>query len=153
MQPMDRKIQSVIKKYSYPMWLIIQDTDVDCTCVDFTTKQADPNCKKCLGTGHKIMLRHINMAHQNSRVSIKGNDVGTSEYTIFPVFYALTDAKCKMEDLVIDGEGVFVVQHYYAEHSNESSPVYYKIEAMPKKNNAPLLLKNFKELIRGAGYE
>lgn len=153
MQPMDGNIASVIRKFSYPMWIILQDTDVDCPCVDFTSKQADPMCMKCLGTGHKIRLKHILMAHQNDKVSIKGKEVGTSEYTVYPVFYALTDAKCSQGDFVIDGDEVFVVQHYYAEHSNASSPVYYKIEAMPKKNDNDTLLKHFHEVLRGAGYE
>lgn len=152
MHPMDEKIISVIHQYEYPMWFIIRDNLVDCTCVDYHTKQADPHCKKCLGTGKKIRAVRMKAAHQNDKISMRGDGIGGSEYNIIPVFYSLNDAGARENDLVVDGDEVFIIQHYYAEHSNESKPVYYKLEGANKKNNRELFLKLFHEAMEKAGF-
>lgn len=153
MQPMDTKIVSVIKKFSYPMWFILAKKDVDCSCVDFHTKQPVPGCPKCLGTGHQVKIVRSNAAHQNDTAMMSGNGLGSREVNVVPVFYTLTDIKCEEGDIVVDGNEAFVVQHYFSEHSNESKPVYYKIVGAPLKNNVDKFMDIFHETLRGAGYE
>lgn len=153
MQPMDAKITSVVKKFSYPMWFVLAKKDVDCSCVDFNTKQPTPGCPKCLGTGHQVRIVRANAAHQNDHVSMRGNGLGASEVIVIPVFYMLKDIKCEPGDIVVDGNEAFVVQHYYAEHSNQTEPVYYKVEGAPYKYNVNKFMTVFHETLRGAGYE
>ena len=54
MERFDNKIHEAIEKWSYPIWFILKDEDIICPCVDFTTKQANPNCPKCFSTGRKV---------------------------------------------------------------------------------------------------
>lgn len=149
MIPMDKKIQKVVKLFSYPVWFVIRDEKVDCPCVNFSTKQADSQCKKCLGTGKKIRLVRENAAHQNDYISQRGKGLGYSEKTTVGEYYSLKPVEVKPEDLIIDGENVDVVQRVDPERTNHNDPVYYRYVTSPKKSFASVILKNFKELLKG----
>ena len=152
MHKMDEPIRGVIRKLWYPVWFIIKDESVDCTCVDFTTKQADCRCKKCLGLGKKIHLVRVRAAHQVDDLSIRGAGLGYSEKDVDSNYYTLDEVKAHESDLVVDGNEVDVIQRVYPERSNESDPVYYKYAATPKKNNYDAFLKLFREVLADAGY-
>ena len=81
MQLFDEAIQRNIKKWSYPVWFVIKDESTDCTCVDFTTHQAKHTCKKCFGTGKRVILRRLNAAHQSVDASIRGEGLAMGELT------------------------------------------------------------------------
>lgn len=151
MQPFDMKIQSVIRKFWYPVWFVIKHNDTDCPCVDFTTHQPDPFCKKCLGTGKEIHIVKIRAAHHNDDVSLSGNGLGNSEKNVTATFYTLNDVKATEADLIIDGNEVDVIQRAYAERSNDTEPVYYKYVAIPMKSNYAMFLKNFRGVLSDAG--
>lgn len=148
----DDKIQQSIKNWSYPVWFIIKNEDIDCPCVNYTTHQADPNCKKCFGTGKKTMLRQVNAAHQNNRISIRGEGLGMGEIDVVGVYYTLEDAKATEADMVLDGDTLDVIQHFYPMRSDHSAPIYYKYETAPKKTDMKMIIKNIKDVLRGAGY-
>lgn len=154
MQPFDNKIQDVIKKFSYPVWFIIKDEDVDCPCVNHTTKQADPHCKKCLGLGKKITVARMNAAHQQIEdLSLRGEGMGFSEKNIASNYYTLADVEAREGDCIVDGNYVDIIQHFYPERSNHSAPVYYKYVASPKKGHYHTFLDVFKEVLSDAGYK
>jgi hypothetical protein len=152
MEPMDTKIRSVIKKFSYPVWFVLRDQNTNCTCVDFTTKQPDPKCKRCLGTGKKIKLVRVNAAHQNEDISMRGDGLGYGEKVVAGNYYTLTEVDASPEDIIVDGSDVDVLQHIYSERTNSTNPIYYKHSTAPMKSNTMTFLKNFKEVLKNAGY-
>lgn len=152
MDKFDKSIHKVIDKFSYPIWFILKDDSVNCPCVNFTTKQADVNCKKCFGTGKKVRLRRIEAAHQNNRISIRGDGIGAGEIDVIGVYYSKHNAMAREEDLILDGDTLDVVQHAYPMRTDHSEPVYYKYETAPKKTNVALTIKNIKEVLKSAGY-
>lgn len=153
MQPFDSKIQEVIKKFSYPVWFIIRDEDTDCTCVDHTSKEANPNCRKCLGLGKKITIARMNAAHQQIEdLTMRGSGMGFSEKNVASNYYTLTDVEAREGDFIVDGDYVDIVQHFYPERSNHSDPVYYKYVAVPKKGHYKAFMKLFKEVLGNAGF-
>lgn len=153
MEKFDAKIQEDIRKWSYPVWFILKDDSVDCPCVDFTTHQADPNCKKCFGLGKKVRIRRMNAAHQNERVSVRGEGMGMGEAITVGVYYTLQDVEASSEDMVLDGNELDTIQYTYAMRSDHSQPIYYKYETAPKKANRSLVVKNIKDVLKGAGYD
>ena len=48
----------------YDIWVIIRDPHIDCICKNFNTKQGDPKCRYCLGTGQKIKIKKIKGVRQ-----------------------------------------------------------------------------------------
>jgi hypothetical protein len=152
-QPFDERIVKDINKWSYPIWFIIKDNDVDCPCVNFTTHQADSNCKKCFGLGKKVKLRRVMAAHQNNRVTIRGDGMGSGEIGVISVYYTLKDVEASDEDLILDGEQLDVIQHAYAMRSDHSDPIYYKYETAPQKMRAKKIKASIKETLKGAGYD
>lgn len=153
MEKFDDNIRKAVQKWQYPVWFIIKDNDVDCPCVDFTTHQPDPNCKKCFGTGKKVKIRRMNAAHQNNRVSMRGEGIGAGELDVIGVYYTLQNAKASEKDMILDGDCLDVIQHYYPMRSDHSDPIYYKYEMAPKKTNVKLTIDNIKSVLRGAGYD
>ena len=147
MQPFDDKIASVIKKFSYPMWIVMQDPKIKCTCVNYTTGQANPNCTKCLGTGKKIRIKSIKAAHQPLRYSITGDSIA-SEYVLYSTYYTLDNIKANIKDIFVDGNDVDVIQDKYDERSDHNNPVYYRYMTAPKKNNKTVFLQMFNKLIK-----
>ena len=152
MKKFDNAIRRDIQKWSYPIWFVIKDNDIDCPCRDATTHQPDPNCKKCFGTGKKVKIRRMNAAHQNNRVSVRGDNMAMGEIDVISVYYTLKDVEATEEDLVLDGDTLDSIQHYYPMRSDHSDPIYYKYETAPLKTNRALILKNLKSVLRGAGY-
>ena len=153
MQPMDSKILQAIDKFSYPVWFVIRDENVLCPCINPTTKQPDPACPKCLGTGRKIKIRRMMAAHQNNRISLRGEGLGATEINIIGVYYTKNDTNSAEEDIIVDGNNVDIIQHAYAERTDHSTPVYFKYETVPKKANVKLFLSLFDNILRGAGHE
>ena len=152
MQPFDRKIQSVIRKFWYPVWFVIRDPNIKCACVDFTTGQPDQSCRKCLGTGRKIHIVRVRAAHQNDDLSMRGEGLGYAEKNVTANFYTLNDVNANADDIIVDGNELFIIQWSYPERSNASRPVYYKHVASPKKNSVDTFLRNFREVLANAGY-
>lgn len=153
MERFDSKIHEAIDKWSYPIWFVLKDDNIICPCVNFTTKQADPNCTKCFSTGRKVKLRKVNTAHQNIDISIRGTGLGTGEKNVISTYYTNFNTQAKEEDLILDGDVLDVVHHAYPMRSNHTEPVYYKYETTPMKSNSAIVKKNLKEFIRKAGYQ
>ena len=149
---MDEKLQKVVKMFSYPVWFVIRDNKVDCTCTKFHTKQADFNCKKCLGTGKKIKLVRENAAHQNDSLAQRGEGMGYGEQMVVGEYYSLRPVNAKVEDIIVDKNDVDVIQRIYPERTNHNSPVYYRFTTSPMKEYSEVFLKNFKELLEKFGY-
>lgn len=153
MDKFDNAIIRDVKKWSYPIWFITKDESVDCPCVNFDTHQADPNCTKCFGLGKKVKLRRMNAAHQNNRISVRGEGMGTGETSVIGVYYTLKDAKASIADYILDGSELDVIHHFYPMRSDHSEPIYYKYETSPKKTNRARTIKNIQDTLKRAGYD
>ena len=149
----DENIYKPIDLFSHPVWFIIQDEEVGCTCVDPVSKQADKKCLHCLGTGHKISLARVNASHQNGKISMRGPGLGYSEIAIGPVYYTRQRTNVKEGDLINDGDSLDIVKDVYYEHSDEQKTVYWRIECAPYKYDRPTVLENLGKVLREAGFD
>ena len=147
MQPFGNNVLKVIDKLAYDMFIVQQDPNVGCACVDFSTKQAKADCPKCLGTGKKIKIKKIKAAKQNNKISLRGTGLGIGELASTSVFYMKADAEILVDNIIVDGDEVDVIQRVEAKRSDKHQPVYYRCEANPKKANIKLFLDLFNKII------
>lgn len=147
MKPFDSNILKVLAKCSYGMFVVQQEFNIDCTCVDFTTKQPKDSCEKCLGTGKKIKIKKISGVSQNNKTAFRGTGVGTGEIATTSKYYTKSDYRIYPENIIVNDTDVDVVQRVDAMRSDNVNPVYYVCEANPKKTNVQVFLRNFNKII------
>jgi len=153
-QPMDERIQYVVKLFHYPMWFIKLNQNVQCTCIDHATKQPRPDCKICLGTGRKIHLVRAKAARQTTEAaSMRGPGLGYSEKNYGDRFFTLHNLELHEGDIIVDNDNVNVVQHYQPGRTDATSAVYFRTVTTRMKTNTNLFLKSFHDLLRRNGYE
>ena len=152
MEWFDKHIRKTIDLFSHPVWFILRDTEVSCTCIDFVSKHADEKCPLCFGTGKKIKLARVNAAHQNNRISLRGTGMGYGEIDVVNVYYTHTQTSIKVGDMIIDGPDIDVVKDVYYEHSDQQKTVYYRIETVPYRKDKEAFRKNVAAVLGKAGY-
>lgn len=148
MNSFDKGILNILNKVSYEMFVIQQEFTIECSCVDFTTKQAKDNCPKCLGTGKKIRIKKVMGASQNRKTSFRVVNVGETATT--SAYYLKADIPIYQDNILVNGTDVDIVQRVEKLRSNHLVPVYFKCVASPKKVNTRIFLQNFNKII-GSG--
>ena len=153
MQPMDERIQYVVKLFHYPMWFIKLNKKITCPCVNHMTKQAKVGCPICLGTGHQIKLIRAKAARQTTEYSaMRGDGLGYSEKNAADIYFSLDNLELHEDDIIVDNDLVDIVQYYAPGRTNASHPVYYRTHAVKMKINIGPFLDAFHDLLRRNGY-
>lgn len=138
-------IDKTIEECSFLMYAVMQNRNVKCTCAPHATKQPLESCKKCLGTGHKIRIKRIKGAVNES---IKGGTaLGVmSSYTTKQYFinkkYGLTE-----DDLLIDDNEVYYIHRIMKMRALQGDLSHLEMTGIKKKNGHDTILKNFKDII------
>lgn len=147
MREFNNGIKRIIEKFSYDFFIVQQDFKVKCTCIDFTTKQADPLCPKCLGTGGKIKIKKMRGASSDSSGSFKIS--GVSESATMTIFYI--DAKYPVFEgnIIVDGDDTFMVHRLERKKTTNKEMVYYKAFCNIKKVHSTAFMKNFNRIVKG----
>ena len=78
---------------------------------------------------------------------MRGTGLGIGEQASTSVFYMKADAKILVDNIIVDGDEVDVIQRVEAKRSDKHQPVYYRCEANPKKANTKLFLSLFNKII------
>jgi hypothetical protein len=142
----DKRVLDMLKKFMHDVFIIQLDPVVKCTCVNFTTKQPDPSCKRCLGTGKKINIKTISAASQDTNVPPMIRP--STEVVIARNYYfSLQDIRLKDNDLIVDDEEIFFCYQSQILRSFKGSEVYQKCLTIEKKLDSKILLKNFNEIV------
>ena len=138
----DEKIKNIIKMYEYPVWIIHPDEKINCVCQDFSTKQGDPNCMKCLGIGKKIYIKKIKAAVQPCVIA-------NAEYHEKEgrIYYSRDIYPVQKYDIIVDHTHVDVVQNVKRFQSDHCAPVYYQISTAPKGLYRELFRLNFYQIV------
>ena len=100
-------ILGIIEKMSYDFYLIKPNARVQCKCVDYATKQADPACPLCLGTGCKIIIKVIHGASVDTNIASTANQSGNT--VIARNYYVKMSCDIGYDDIIVDDGEVYYV--------------------------------------------
>jgi len=146
MNSFDRSVLRIIERFSYKFFVVIKNEDVKCTCLNHGTNQADPKCKKCLGTGYKIKIKEVEGASQDSNVPETVRP--TSGFITARNYYIKSsEVELGLDDIIVDGDSVWSVYQLNDKTSFHGNQVYRKYATVPKKSDKSIFLKNFNEIV------
>jgi hypothetical protein len=145
MNNFDENILKIIEKFSYKFFVVITDHNVKCTCLNGGTTQADPACKKCLGTGFKIKIKEVEGASVESGVpkTIRGS----GGFQVAKNFYTKFGIDLNLDDVIVDGNDMWIIYQISDKTGFHGEKVYKKYTAVSKKTDSVIFLKNFNEIV------
>lgn len=139
-------ITKLLDRYGYIFYVIKRVPNIKCTCVSPLSKEADSNCKKCLGTGSKIKIHKV---YGISR-EIKNTETlrSAESATVTPkVYYIKGYININKDDIVVDSENIFKVFSYQYHRGEHGACIFTRLTCPTQKIDKPKLIKNFKELL------
>ena len=143
MKRFDENIIALIDMLEYDMWIVTQDSHIDCPCKNFDTKQGKRHCPYCFGTGHKVKIKKIKGVRQPLTDSVRDVRVDYEH----GVFFLKNIYDLKEKDFIVWHDEIEEVTFVERHCSDAQKPVYYRIETTKKKSDTEFFLKNFCRLI------
>lgn len=145
MDSFNDNILKIIEKFSYKFFVVIADHKVKCTCLSGGSAQADPACKRCLGTGYKIKIKEVEGASQGSGApkTIRGS----GGFLIARNYYMKSGTNLSLDDIIVDGDDVWFIYQSEDKTSFHGEKVYKKYTAISKKTDVPIFLENFNKIV------
>lgn len=138
-------IKKTIEVCSFNFFIIQQDFSKQCTCVDHTTKQADENCKKCLGTGYKIKIKKCRGACNDE---LKGGATLAARSARITRDYFI-DNKYELHDnnLIVDRNEIFYIYRVEKMKGVYDMDTHQEVTAILRTNDHDKILDNFLDVI------
>lgn len=139
------KIRKTIEACSYPFYVVKPNHDIACTCTCHSTKEPDPKCKKCLGTGYKITIKIIKGA---SDEEVKGGaSLNVKSTRILKNYYILAKYPMKEDDYIVDDGVVYYVYRNTMCRGLLGEKTHQELIAAKVTNNQTDIINNFNEII------
>lgn len=138
-------MKRVIERYGYNFYVIKRFTNIKCNCVDSTTKDANPSCPHCLGTGYKIKIQKVHgcIREQKEReISIAQNLSSSPK-----VVYIEGLLRLEKDDMVIDDEAIYHITSLQWHRGEKGEPGFTRCICPFTKSNDAVFIKNFYKLI------
>lgn len=141
----NRTVSKLIDRYGYWFYVVKCVPGTECVCVNHTTHTADPKCKHCLGTGHKIKIIKVfgSIREKNERETEANTDVNSTH----KIVYIKGMHRINKDDLVIDNEDVFRVLTCQYHKGEKGEFAFTRLVCPYVKANVSYTLRNFKELL------
>lgn len=140
-----KKIQKVIEECSYPFFVVQQDFTKLCTCVNSSISEADPKCKKCLGTGHKVKIKIVYGA---SYEEMKLGGAGISSNSrIAKHYYVNKNYNLYQDNYIIDENELYYIYRISNQKGIHNEYTHQEIMAILHVNDHDTILKNCLEVI------
>jgi len=142
----ENQISHIIDLFNHSFFIVQQDFNIACDCVDFNTKDPDPNCKKCLGTGNKIKIKKIFGVRQDTTVPSTLRP--SNSFFVAKNYYTNEQQiKIKKDNIIVDGDEILYVYQIQNHNSYKGKRVFQKSLAVTKKINSDVFLENFNSII------
>ena len=141
----NRTVSKLIDRYGYWFYVVKCVPGTECVCVNHTTHTADPKCKHCLGTGHKIKIIKVfgSIREKNERETEANTDVNSTH----KIVYIKGMHRINKDDLVIDNEDVFHVLTCQYHKGERGEFAFTRLVCPYVKANVSYTLRKFKELL------
>lgn len=138
-------INITIDKCSYKFYVVRPNKEIKCTCIDHTTKQPDVECKKCLGTGYKIIIK---MMYGASNEEMKGGVTrGVKASQIIKNYFISNKYKIFVDDLIIDEDEIYYAFRIEDMKGLKGVKTHQEVMCIKKMNGHTKALQNFKDII------
>jgi len=148
----NQRIREIIEKCAYEFYIVHPIAEVKCICVTHSTKQPDPKCKMCLGTGNKIRIRKIRGAANDVEVNTAGKGVkGSAAIAVGKTYFIDSKYPIYDNDIIIDENEVLYVFRVYTMKGMEGVVTHNQVTAYPVRNDFKVTLRNFRELMKKYG--
>ena len=141
-----KKIIDTIEECSYNFYVVQPNKNISCTCTEHATKQPDTECKKCLGTGHKITIRRFRGACND--VLKGGASLGAESSKIIKNYFVNMKYPLHEDDLIIDGNEVFYVFRISHMKALKGVETHQEVTAVKKTIDHSKILNNFYNIIK-----
>lgn len=143
--------QEVIDNWDYKFWIVKNISQIECKCIDKTSKEPDPSCKLCLGLGCKIKIFRVTGASREAR---EFESLRAEFPTVTPkIFYIKRKLFIEKQDLVIDEENMYNIYATQFHRGLDGEFKFTRLVCPTQKMNNALILKNFKEIINEYKYK
>lgn len=140
------KIQKAIEECSYPFFVVQQDFNKKCPCVDASTGEADPNCKKCLGTGYKVKIK-ISHGASYEEMKVGGSSMSAKNSRVVKHYYTNRNCDLKQDNYIIDENELFYVYRISNLKGIHNEYTHQEIMAALHVNDHDVILRNCLEVI------
>ena len=139
-------LKKVIEECSYDFYVVHPDQNTVCSCFNSATKQADSNCKKCLGTGYKISIRK---AHGASYDEVKGGQTLMIQKSPVVKNYFVDKAKFKLYegDYIFDNDEIYYVFRIKNAKGLQGFPTHQEVMCSRKNNDRSVIYTNFNKIL------
>lgn len=141
-----KKIQNAIDICSYPFFVVQQDKKKQCTCVEDSTMQPNPNCKKCLGTGYKVKMKIVKGA-SNEEMKTGGATMSAKTSRVIKNYYLKDDYDIEQDNYIIDNNELYYVYRKRHMKGIKNEFTHTEITASLHVNDYDIILKNCLEVI------
>lgn len=147
MKHFNDNIKRIIEKFAYDFYIVQQDFNIMCTCIEFSTKQPNPACPKCLGTGRKIKIKKIRGASEDDKGSFR--NMSLNESSFMRSYYI--DAKYPIyeQNIIVDNDEVLIAHRIEEKKTANREIVYRKAFMNKKKSHTKEFLRNFYRVVKG----
>ena len=144
----NRNLHRLIKKIEWPMYLINVDWEKRCSCLNSESNSGDVSCPHCLGIGYKISIRKVLAVKQPYKAGkSSGGDPSSIKLVVSRYYMDAKYGKPSTGDLIIHEKEIDVVKFSRLWRTDSSDRQYYEMQAVSKKYNNDMLLKNFYKII------
>ena len=137
-------IIDMIDRHAYECYYVRRIPNTMCTCVNHATKQANPDCPKCLGLGRKIEIGNIWTAAQDTKLP---PTFRSENFVVVRNYYMQNIPGLAEEDYIIDNGFAFKIFEIKEHISLEGTIPYHMMNAAKKKFDSDLFMKNFNNII------
>lgn len=140
-----KKVIRTIEECSYKFYVIKRMMDFNCPCINPTTKQANIECPKCLGTGKRITIKIIYGA---SNEELKGRlSNGTEATQIIKKYFVKEVYSVNELDIIVDNDSMFYVNRIEHVRGLKGTFTHQEVYSIKLKNDHDIRIKNFYSLI------
>lgn len=141
----NEKIKEIIDLHAYELYYIKRDSKIVCSCIKHETKQADPACPKCLGTGRKITIRKFKGAAQDTKLP---PTFRSDRFIVARSFFVKDEIDMVKDDIIVDGNTPYIVLEVQELIGLGGSIPYRKTNGVKKKFDTEIFMKNFESIIK-----
>lgn len=141
----NQKLLKTIEECAANFLVVKQNTNIKCSCVNHSTRQPDPLCKKCLGTGYKVSIKKMRGAcHEEMKggthLSARGSRI-TRTYFMDPQY------DIQENNYIVDRNEIHYVYRVNTERGLDGVYTHKKVMAVMLQENHDKILKNIMEVL------